>query len=182
MRRVRPTKKVKLLLRNKDGDVELVRGAVVDVVRRRYRIESIPTRVFTPKYGDIVVAKLNDDGALEFQRKFADGDFETTALVYSKASLFRRLVRWLAQSFGATAKRISAPKLFADGFLATGLIVVAVPKRIGFARMARSAERRFVGVQSLTREGSEQLKRLKQLVRLSSRWPSQGRGEKPSRF
>jgi len=166
MRRVIPAKKVKLLLRNKDGDVELVGGAGVDVVRRRYRIESIPTRVFTPKYGDIVVAKLNADGALEFQRKFADGDFETNALVYSKASVFRPLVRWLAQSFGAVARRISAPKLFAEGFLATGLIVVAVPKRIGFARMARSAERRFIGVLSLAREGSEQLKRLKKLAKL----------------
>jgi hypothetical protein len=137
---------VTVLLRNLDGETPSVACGEVSTAGHRFRVDRVPTVDSTPRYGDFVIAKPNREGVLVFLRKVADGDFTTDALVYSAMSSRGELLQWLGRRYGAVCEVISAPEPGVGGHVVTGLIVVAVPTRVSFAKMAAATGRCFPGV------------------------------------
>lgn len=132
---------VKVLMRDRGGDTESVWCTVVDASRGVYRLASIPFLRERPTFGDAIVATPSRDDVLTFRRVHARGEFVAEMLEYAKKATYAPLSRWLEREHGAIAEGCIGPH---GG--EPGLVVVAIPRRAGAAKVVAAACAKFPGV------------------------------------
>ena len=150
-----PPVDVKVVLRNRAGETELVWCTVVDPAKNLYRIANIPFLRERPTFGDVIVATRGRDGLLALRRTHTGGGFRWGALEYAEGTRLAPMVDWLEHTRGVKTEGLVAP----EGE-ASGIVGLAIPRHVDPKELFARTEYAFPGVWRLgcrpTRDGSPQ--------------------------